>query len=193
MLGYEAYKKGQELFLANDLIGALASFDIAIEYGFGSRPRDDGDVFALRGSCLQSQGFDLDAIDDFDIAIQLRQEYAKVSREGEDCNLYYQRANSKSAAGDYEGSITDIKEAIKVASSESKLNAAYDKSMQKIGWPNAAEWFQSRLTMERMAHESKELLSSTNKQLYEAGAETFDEFLKYELTLKKNDKSRPKD
>jgi hypothetical protein len=101
MLGYEAYKKGKDHYLANELLEALANFDRAIDYGFGQGRHENGEVFGLRGSCLQSLGWDLDAIDDLDKAILLRQEYAQVCVEGEDCNLYYMRSQSKRWTGDH--------------------------------------------------------------------------------------------
>src|SRR5262249_20484989 len=92
------FEHGKSHYLAHRDQEAVNCFDKAIECGL-----EDAELFETRGSCLQSLEWHLDAIDDFTRAISL---------EPDDCNLYFQRAISKTASGDQLGFEADIQQAI---------------------------------------------------------------------------------
>jgi hypothetical protein len=74
----DAFQKGKDFYFKKRMQEALGCFDEAIDCGYV----DDADVYAMRGGCLQSLDFDLDAIDDFDGVIALKPE---------DCVTLFQR------------------------------------------------------------------------------------------------------
>jgi tetratricopeptide (TPR) repeat protein len=88
--GFEAFQKGEDSLFKRRMQEALECFDEATECGYV----DNADVYIGRGTCLQSLGYDLDAIDDFDKAISLQPENSLT---------FYQRSLSKPAAGDFRG------------------------------------------------------------------------------------------
>src|SRR5579862_9522892 len=73
--GIEAYQKGCVHADNGEYEDALKCFDFAIDCGIK-------EAYQERGLCLNSLDYFLDAIDDFNKAIQLTPE---------DCNLYYCR------------------------------------------------------------------------------------------------------
>ncbi len=174
--GYHAYNKAEQHLRVNELLEGLANFDRAIFCGFGQKPEEGGEVFSGRGVCLQGLGFDLEAIDDFSKAIQLRHEYNLLSREGEDCNLYFMRANSKNAVGDFDGSIADMEEAIEIAKSDSSLNPNYDAGVQATGWRSMVHFLEFQLTSIQETRRDKEHFASTFKLLFDAGKITLEEY-----------------
>jgi len=128
MVGYHAFERGNAHFLANRLQEALVCFDEAISCGV-----DDAAIYGNRGSCLQSLGYNLDAIDDFNKAI---------APETNDCNLYYMRSISRSAIKDYDGCISDLQEAIRLSRVDSALNKSYADYAKEMGWQNMAAKFE---------------------------------------------------
>jgi len=66
--------------------------------------------------CLQALGFHLDAIDDFDKAIDM---------DPDDCNLYFMRAMSMRGAGRYEDADEDFRRAIALSKVKSVANTVY--------------------------------------------------------------------
>jgi tetratricopeptide (TPR) repeat protein len=112
---------------------AVDCFDKALECGI-----EDAELFGLRGSCLQSLEWHLDAIDDFTRAISL---------EPDDCNLYFQRAMSKTATGDQLGFQADIQQAIRLSKMDNALNRNYNQGAKEMGWPTAAAMYEGQAAL----------------------------------------------
>ena len=129
--GYAAFQRGKDLYAKGDLQRALSCFDEGIALSF----EGDG-IYGLRGSCLQSLDFDLDAIDDLSRAI---------ASEPEDGNHYYMRSLSKGATGDCRGRVSDLEEAIRLATVQSTLNKTYDEYAKEKGWNRAVDMFRADL------------------------------------------------
>jgi tetratricopeptide (TPR) repeat protein len=116
------YARGKKHFLASEFEEALELFDKALEKGF-----EKENIFELRGLCLQSLGYEFDAIQNFNNAIML---------SPDNCHLYYNRALSKDVILDYEGEIEDIEKAIELAKIDSYLNRQYNKDAITNGYQN---------------------------------------------------------
>lgn len=141
--GYHAFEKGKRLFHeGGQLQGALACFDEAIGLGC-----EDAEILGMRGSCLQSLNFDLDAIDDFDKAIALNPE---------DTHLYFMRSVSKGGVGDLQGRVTDLQETIRVAAISNAGNRTTHELARERGFKDLIEKYQmdivsANLDVERQA------------------------------------------
>jgi tetratricopeptide (TPR) repeat protein len=85
---------------------------------------------------LQALGFELDAIDDFNEAI---------AREPEDANLYFMRAMSKGHTGDFDGSISDHQEAVRLSKADTQNNAYLNDYAKETGWPSATTFYEQYL------------------------------------------------
>jgi tetratricopeptide (TPR) repeat protein len=131
--GYRAFEAGKKHFAARREEEAVASFDTAVDCGH-SNP----ELFALRGSCLQTLGWHFDAIDDFTQAI---------SFEPQDCNHYFQRAMSKTSSGDHEGFLADIREAIRLAKLDTALIRSYDEGAREMGHRSTAAMYEAQLLL----------------------------------------------
>jgi len=117
--GRIAFEKGETYFRNGQDAEALTHFDKAIECGF------ENNVYELRALCLQTLNFDLDAIDDFNMAIASSQH---------DCNLYFSRSNSKSVIEDFEGCVADLEEAIRLSAIDNDLNRNYSIAAKEQGY-----------------------------------------------------------
>jgi tetratricopeptide (TPR) repeat protein len=131
--GYNALEAGKKHYAEKRTEQALDCFDTAIECGLG-----DGTAFSLRGSCLQTLEWHVDAIDDFSKAISL---------EPQDCNHYFQRAMSKTSAGDHEGFLADIQEAIRLSKTDNALNRIYNTYAQDTGWQSATAMYEGQAAL----------------------------------------------
>ena len=131
--GHRAFEAGKKHFAARREQEAVGCFDAALEYGF-----ETAALFSLRGTCLQSLGWHLDAIDDFTKAI---------STEPQDCNLYFQRAMSKSSTGDEQGFIADIQDAIRLSKVDSALNRNYNLGAKDMGWHSTAAMYEGQAAL----------------------------------------------
>ncbi|HEY6166905.1 MAG TPA: hypothetical protein VI454_02610 [Verrucomicrobiae bacterium] len=144
---YNAFQKGEQFFVKGQLQAALDCFDAAIERGF-----EEGGIYGSRGSCLQSLEFHLDAIDDFDRAIAV---------ESEDSNLLYMRSISRGATGDLHGRISDLHEAIRLASAENASNSAYNAFAKDKGFEDGvigmyrSDLLHANLDLEQQATDEK--------------------------------------
>ena len=98
---------------------ALGSFYRPIACG------SEDNVYAVRGDCLQVCGLHAKAVRQYDIAIALRPE---------DCDLFFRRYVAKSAAGDIDGAIEDLQEAIRLSKVDNELNEKYRLAAKEIGW-----------------------------------------------------------
>jgi hypothetical protein len=130
--GYHAFEAGKKHFAARRDQEAVDCFDTAEECGSEECDFVDEPLFSLRGSCLQSLEWHLDAIDDFTKAI---------SFAPQDCNLYFQRAVSKEATGDQQGHLADIQDAIRLAEADNALNRIYNLGVKDKGWRSAAAMY----------------------------------------------------
>jgi hypothetical protein len=110
---------------------ALEKFDLCISHQFVHQ------TYTFRAMCLQALRFDLDAIDDFNMAIPL---------SPNDCNLYYLRAMSKSLVADIDGCVSDLKIAIELAKKKSDFVSNYDEAARLQGYKNGViEFYESYL------------------------------------------------
>ena len=132
--GYEALLKGHELYQNKRYEEAVKQYDLAIERG-----SDDGNALVNRAFGLQATDWHMDAIDDFTRAITL---------EPQDSNLYFGRAMSKSSVGDLEGSVADMREAIRVAGTPSALHREYDDEARKQGYSSVVDLYKMRLMVQ---------------------------------------------
>lgn len=132
--GLTAYQEGMKLFSIKDYTKktdeqALVFFDKAIKCGVKDANGD-------RAFCLQGLNYHYDAIKDFDQAI---------SNSKDDANLYFGRGHSKKIITDYDGAITDLKQAVELSKVRKKLNEEYNDTMSKSGWKSASQYFFSQL------------------------------------------------
>ena len=131
--GYNALEAGKKHFAEERTEQALDCLDTAIECGL-----EHGEAFSLRGSCLQTLEWHLDAIDDFSKAISL---------EPQDCNTYFQRAMSKFSTGDHQGFLADIEEAIRLSETDNALNRIYNTYAQETGWQSATAMYKGQAAL----------------------------------------------
>jgi tetratricopeptide (TPR) repeat protein len=130
--GVEAFKKGEDFLSKKRMQEALECFDEAIDCGYV----DNADVYAMRGSCLQSLDYDLDAIDDFDRAIVLQPENSLT---------FYQRSLSKTAAGDLRGCVSDLQAAIRLADVDNKYTRGLDVHARETGYKDSAHYYRLQM------------------------------------------------
>lgn len=125
----QEFQTGSKLLAEERYVEAIERFDRALMLGFR-----DPDLFYSRGTCLQHLQWHLDAIDDFTVLISL---------EPEDCNHYFQRANSKSAVGDGDGFRCDMKQAIRLSKLPTAQNVTHNDSAVAMGWPSATALYEA--------------------------------------------------
>lgn len=113
---------------------ALNFFDIAIEKGY-----DKSEVFSLRASCLNNLGFYIEAIEDYNAAIQ------KNPRKGIASN-YHMRSLIKDTIFDFEGSLADIKEAIRLSRLDNEDNKYWNNYAKSTGFNSATEFYELSLS-----------------------------------------------
>jgi tetratricopeptide (TPR) repeat protein len=147
--GYKAFKRGQDLYFQNEVQQALQYFDTAIDSGF-----EGADLYGMRGGCLQSLNFDLDAIDDFTKAIEL---------DPEDSNNYFMRSISKGAVGDLHGRIDDLNEAIRLAGIDSSSTRSHNAFAREKGYKDGIagmyrmQMMHAKLDIEQQASDERRL------------------------------------
>ena len=118
--GHKALERAKHLYFQNKVQQALHYLDTAIDSGF-----EGADVYGMRGGCLQSLHFDLDAIDDFTKAIEF---------DPEDSNNYFMRSISRGAVGDLQGRIDDLNEAIRLAGIDSSSTRSHNSHARENGY-----------------------------------------------------------
>ena len=89
-----------------------------------------------RAFCLQSLKYHFEAIEDFDKGIQ---------SEPQNANNFFGRGNSKSAIGDIQGQITDLKRAIELSSVKSEQNDINNIGARAQGFETAKALYESIL------------------------------------------------
>ncbi|MGD0038483.1 MAG: hypothetical protein ABSC53_14450, partial [Bacteroidota bacterium] len=100
---------------------ALKYFDKAIEKGY-----DDSEVFSLRGRCLNDLGFYFEALEDLNRAIQNNPKKSIVVD-------YHIRSIIKDSLFDFEGSLADIKEAVRLSKLDNDYNRRCNNYATKMG------------------------------------------------------------
>lgn len=143
---HHAFEVGKKHFADRRDQEAVDCFDKAVECGF-----EDVALFGLRGSCLQSLKWHIDAIYDFTKAISL---------EPQDCNLYFQRAMSKSSTGDQQGFLADIQDAIRLSKVDSALNRNYNLGAKDMGHKSTAAMYEWQAAMSDMPDSLRDRLLS---------------------------------
>lgn len=116
-----SFARGEKHFFNSEWNDALYHLDNAVERNYKKAEL----LFEYRGICLQSLGYEYDAIEDFNRAIQF---------SPNNCNLYYMRALSKDVILDYEGEIKDIEKAIELSKQDTKMNRQYNESAINNGF-----------------------------------------------------------
>ena len=114
----------------NKIKEALKFFDEAIKNGF-----DESEVFSLRGSCLNDLEYYFDALEDYNKAI------AKNPRKGIASN-YHMRSIIKDSLFDYDGSMADIKEAIRLSKLDNEDNEYWNKNAKSTGFASQTAFYE---------------------------------------------------
>jgi hypothetical protein len=108
---------------------ALGLYDFAIEKG--------AKCYSERGCCLDALGWNLDAIADYNKAIQ---------EDSNDANLYYLRANAKFNAGD-PSALNDYQKAIVFSEDESEASQFYNAGARAMGYESATSLYKFQLLL----------------------------------------------
>lgn len=109
-------------------IAALEFFDQAIEKGY-----QEAEVYSFRGSCLNNLGYELDALEDYNKAI---------AKDSERANPYFRRALIKESIYDYEGSMADLKEAIRLSKLDTEDNDFWNDYSKRTGYDSAIKKYE---------------------------------------------------
>jgi len=113
-------------------------FDQAIANGY-----DAPEVFFLRGSCLNDLGFYFDALEDYNKAIQ------KQPSQGI-ANNYFMRSIIKDSLFDFEGSVADLKEAIRLSKLDNDDNRFWNDYAKSTGFESQTAFYEWSLPSEEM-------------------------------------------
>jgi tetratricopeptide (TPR) repeat protein len=133
---------------------ALKLFDKAIEKGY-----DNAEVFSLRGSCLNDLGFYFDAIEDYNKAIERNPKRGIASN-------YHMRSLIKDTVFDYEGSLTDIEEAIRLSKLDNDDNEFWnDYAKKTLGYNTATQFYewQQDIVKLRLGLEERQTIDRTTE------------------------------
>lgn len=103
----------------------------------------------MRGLCLQSSDFHLDAIDDFNKTIALRRD---------DSSLYYMRSVSKGATGDLHGCASDLQEAIRFAGDDNADNRSHNAWANERGYKGVIDMYKFALEVTNVNFEMQSSL-----------------------------------
>jgi len=147
---YDAFLTGKQIWKDITLTGgspefretkkkeALRYFDQAIANGY-----DASEVFSLRGSCLNDLGFSFDALEDYNKAIQKQPSQAIA-------NNYFMRSIIKDSLFDFEGSVADLKEAIRLSKLDTDDNRDWNNYAKSTGFDSQAAFYEMSLPREEM-------------------------------------------
>ena len=133
---------------------ALKYFDKAIKIGLVepdvfSHGFDESEAFELRGSCLNDLGFYFDALEDYDRAIE------KNPRKGV-AHKYFMRSLIKDSLFDFDGSLSDAKEAIRLSKLNNDDNAYWNNYAKSTGFYSHTIFLEMCLpTEEKMIHRKR--------------------------------------
>ena len=147
---YDAFLTGKQIWKDITLTGgspefretkkkeALRYFDQAIANGY-----DASEVFSLRGSCLNDLGFSFDALEDYNKAIQKQPSQAIA-------NNYFMRSIIKDSLFDFEGSVADLKEAIRLSKLDNDDNRFWNDYAKSTGFESQTAFYEWSLPSEEM-------------------------------------------
>lgn len=99
---------------------------------------DDSEAFRLRGDCLDDLEFYFEALEDYNEAIKRKPRRGIAS-------TYHQRSIIKSILFDYEGSLVDLKEAIRLSKLDNDDNGWWNKYAQSTGFASATVLYEMDL------------------------------------------------
>jgi tetratricopeptide (TPR) repeat protein len=137
-------------------IEALHFLDKAIEKGI-----DESEAFSIRGCILEGLGFYFEALEDYNNAI------VRNPKKGIASN-FFMRCNIKQSIYDLEGSLLDIKEAIRLSKYKNNDNIYWDDHYKKIGYKTATEYYEEQLLqIERNIEHEKVFPTDINAKLKE--------------------------
>jgi tetratricopeptide (TPR) repeat protein len=139
---------------------ALEYFDQAIKKGLVeptifSHGFDQSEVYSLRGSCLNDLGFYFEALEDYNKAIEKR------PRKGVASN-YHMRSVIKSSLFDFEGSLADLKEAIRLSKLDNDDNAYWNNYAKSTGFASQTAFYEMLLPTEAEIISKKRICSDKN-------------------------------
>jgi len=125
---------------------ALKFFDEAIEKGLieptvFSHGFDESEAFSLRGSCLDDLGFYFEALEDYNRAI------GKNPRKAIAGN-YFRRSMVKKSLFDFEGSLADLKEAIRLSKLDNDDNKYWNNYAKSTGYSSQTAFYEMSLPTE---------------------------------------------
>lgn len=125
---------------------ALKYFDEAIERGLVEpsvfhHGFDESEAFSLRGHCLNDLGFYFEALEDYNRAIE------KNPRKHIAGN-YHMRSMIKDSLFDFEGSLADLKEAIRLSRLDNDDNAYWNNYAKSQGFPSQTAFYEACLPAE---------------------------------------------
>ncbi len=152
--GIDAFQKGKKHYLKKQNEEALPYFDEAIACG----SYEEGDVYELRGSCLQTLGYNLEAIDDLNKAVLL---------QPHNCNLYYMRSVSKRATGDFDGAFQDHQGAIRLSKEDNESNRRYALKAKEMSCQSHTAMYESELYSTLQLKEVEQMQIDNDKELNE--------------------------
>lgn len=156
----QAIKKGLDFDKSNEREIALEYYDYAIEKNI-----TDERAFSLRGFCLQSLGFILDAIDDFTKAIALAPD---------DCNLYFGRGNSYFSIKDYTSAVENGKLAVYYAKINERFFEGYTAQAKAMGFQSAQSLYEFYINIWEVENnsDSDKIIESLHKKMMQSGDES---------------------
>lgn len=102
-----------------EMLQALNYFDIAIKKKY-----ETANCYAFRGTLLFNLKYYFDALEDYNTAIEKKPEHDKAFN-------YYMRSLIKDSIYDYEGSLADIDEAIRISKEDTDDNKLWNSRSQK--------------------------------------------------------------
>jgi tetratricopeptide (TPR) repeat protein len=140
--GLEAFNEGNRYFFSKDFNTALPYYDTAIQNNI-----EEG--YDQRAMCLQALNYHVDALSDFDRAIEL---------SPQDCNIYFMRAMSRIKLRDNAGAVSDMRAAIELSQVKNERNRAYNEGRIKNGESPLHDFYTLHL-------QGIEVMASLNEQM----------------------------
>jgi tetratricopeptide (TPR) repeat protein len=125
---------------------ALKYFDEAIKKGLVEpsvfhHGFNESEVFSLRGSCLNELGFYFEALEDYNKAIEKRPQKGVASN-------YYMRSLIKDSLFDFDGSLADLKETIRLSKLDNDDNTYWNNYAKTTGFASQTAVYEMWLPTE---------------------------------------------
>ena len=123
---------------------ALKYFDEAIKKGLVeptvfSYEFDESEAYRLRGDCLNDLGFFFEALEDYNKAIE-------KNRKKGIANNYHMRSLIKDSLFDFEGSLADLIEAIRLSQLDNDDNAYWNNYAKSTGFSSQTAFYETWLS-----------------------------------------------